>query len=124
MKFTILIFIAVAIGLLSSCSFLHEIDVDIDYSWNVIDNTLTINYTLTNSGEVALSDVVVTFGADLTTGGNNDYSDPEDLSIYTSPVDISRGSSDSDSVSINTGGLTVYGVGVTEIGMDNPPDDD
>jgi hypothetical protein len=124
MKITIPILIVIAIGLLLGCSLLHEIDIDIEYSWNVSADILTINYTLTNSGEVDLQDVVVTFGADLTTGGNNDYGDLEDLSISTSPVNISRGSSDSDSVTIDTGGETVHGVGVTEIGLDNPPDDD
>ena len=123
MQVTIPILIVMAIGLFSGCSFLHEIDIDIEYSWNNSASILTINYTLINSGEVDLEDVVVTFGADLTTDGNNDYGDPEDLSISTPPVNIFQNSSESDSVTIATGGLPVHGVGVIEIGLDNPPDD-
>ncbi len=122
MKITIPILIVLAIGLLSSCSGNHEIDIDIEYSWNDSGSILTINYTLINSG-VHLEDVVITFGADLTTGGNNDYGDPEDLSISTPPVNIFQNTSESDSVTIATGGLPVHGVGVIEIGLDNPPDE-
>jgi hypothetical protein len=123
MKITIPILIIMAIGLLSGCSGTHEIDIDFEYSWNDSGSILTINYTLINNGKVDLVDVVVTFGADLTTGGNNDYGDPEDLSISTLPVNIFQNSSESDSVTIATGGLAVHGVGVIEIGLDNPPDD-
>jgi hypothetical protein len=73
MKITIPILIVMAIGLLSGCSGTHEIDIDIEYSWNDSGSILTINYTLINNSKVNLEDVVVTFGADLTTGGNNDY---------------------------------------------------
>jgi hypothetical protein len=122
MKITIPILIVMAIGLLFGCT-IHEIDIDINYTWIDSGTILTINYTLVNSGVVDLVDVVVTFGADLTTGGNNDYGDPEDLSISTIPVNIFQNSSKSDSVTIATGGLPVHGVGVIEIGLDNPPDD-
>ena len=125
MKITIPILIVIAIGLFSGCSLLgiHEIDIDIEYTWNDSGSILTISYTLINSGKVYLEDVVVTFGADLTTGGNNNYGDSEDLSISTPPVNIFQYSSESDSVTIATGGLLVHGVGVIEIGLDNPPDD-
>ena len=121
MKKTIPILIVMAIGLLYGCA-RHEIDIDINYSW--IDNgtLLTINYTLINSGLTNLENVVVTFGADLTTDGNNDYGDPEDLSISIAPVSIFQNTSESGAVTKATGGLTVHGVGVIEIGMDNPPD--
>jgi hypothetical protein len=125
MKITTPILIIVAIGLLSGCSLLaiHDINIDIEYSWLDSGSILTINYTLINSGRVDLVDVVATFGADLTTGGNNDYGDPEDLSISTSPVNIYQRSSESGSLMIETGGIPVHGVGVIEIGLDNPPDD-
>lgn len=125
MKITIPILIVMAVGLLSGCSFLgiREIDIDIEYTWYDSGSILTINYTLINSGRVDLVDVVVTFGADLTTGGNNDYGDPEDLSISTPSVNIFRNSSESDSVTVATGGIPVHGVGVIKIGLDNPPDD-
>jgi hypothetical protein len=123
MKTTIPILIVLAIGLLSACNLSHEIDIDIEYSWNDSGTFLTIDYTLNNYGRVNLQNVVVTFGADVSTGGNNDYGDPEDLSVSTDPVNIYQNSSESDSVATATGGLTVYGVGVIEIGLDNPPDD-
>ena len=124
MKITIPILIVMAIGLLSGCSLgIPEINIDIEYFWNDSGSILTINYTLINSGKVDLKYVVVTFGADLTTGGNNDYGDPEDLSISTLTENIFQNSSEYDSVTIATEGLPVHGVGVIEIGLDNPPDD-
>ena len=124
MKITIPILILMAIGFLSGCSLgIPEINIDIEYFWNDSGSILTINYTLINSGKVDLKYVVVTFGADLTTGGNNDYGDPEDLSISTLTENIFQNSSEYDSVTIATEGLPVHGVGVIEIGLDNPPDD-
>ena len=70
MKLTIPILIIVAIGLLSGCALgMPEINVDIEYFWNDDGTMLTINYTLFNSGRTDLNDIVVTFGADLTTDG-------------------------------------------------------
>jgi hypothetical protein len=124
MKLTIPILIVMTIGLLSGCSLgIREIDVDIEYFWNDSGSILTINYTLFNSGRTNLQEVVVAFGADLTTGGNNYYGDPEDLTISTPPVNILQNSSESDSVMFATEGLPVHGVGVIEIGLDNPPND-
>jgi hypothetical protein len=125
MKLTIPILIVITIGLLTGCSLLgmHEIDIDIEYSWYDSGSIVTIDYTLINNGKVDLVDVVVTFSVDLTTGGNNDYGDPEDLSVSTPPVSIYQNSSESDSATLATGGRPVHGVGVIEIGLDNPPDD-
>ena len=82
MKLTIPVLIIVAIGLLSGCALgMPEINVDIAYFWNDSGTDLTINYTLSNSGRTDLHDVIVTFGADLTTGGNSYYGDVEDLYI-------------------------------------------
>ena len=97
--------------------------IDEDYSWSDNGMILTINYTLINSGITNLENVVVTFGADLTTDGNNDYGDPEDLSISIAPVSIYQNTSESGAVTKATGGLPVHAVGVIEIGLDNPPDD-
>jgi hypothetical protein len=83
MKKTIPLLIVMAIGLLCGCA-RRDINLGIDYSWSDDGSILTINYTLINSGLQNLENVVVTFGADLTTGGNNYYGDPEDLSISTS----------------------------------------
>ncbi len=124
MKTTIPILIVMAIGLLSGCSLgMREIDVDIEYIWDDSGSILTINYILINNGLDHLQEVVVTFGADLTTGGNYYFGDPEDLSIFTPPVNIFQNSSESDSVTIATGGIPVHGVGVIGISLDNPPDD-
>ena len=124
MKLTIPILIVVAIGLLSGCSLgIREINIDTEYFWNDSGSILTINYTLFNSGQTHIQDVVVTFGADLTTGGNNYYGDPEDLTIFRPPVNIFQNTSESDSVMIATEGLSVHGVGIIEIGLDNPADD-
>jgi hypothetical protein len=123
MKLTIPILIIVAIGLLSGCALgMPEINIDIAYFWIDSGTDLTIHYTLSNSGRTELHDVIVAFGADLTTGGNHYYGDVEDLSISIYTEKIFKNSSESDSVTIATEGLPVHGVGVIEIGMDNPPD--
>jgi len=124
MKLTIPILLVITIGLLSGCSMLgpRDIDIDIEYYWNDIGDILTINYTLFNHG-VYVEYVVVTFGADLTTGGNNYYSDSEDLYISTPAVNIHQNENESGSVTIATGGITVHGVGVIAINLENPPDD-
>jgi hypothetical protein len=125
MKLTIPILIIVAIGLLSGCALgMPEINVDIEYFWNDSGTILTINYTLFNSGRTDLYDIVVTFGADLTTNGNNYYGDVEDLSISIYAEKIYQNMSESNFVTIATGGLPVHGVGIIKIGLDNPPDND
>ena len=89
MKLTTPILIVVAVGLLSSCALgIPEINIDIEYFWNDNGTILTINYSLFNSGRTDLRDVVVTFVADVTSGGNNYYGDVEDLSvsIYTEKI--------------------------------------
>jgi hypothetical protein len=124
MKITTPILIVITIGLLYGCTLGNRnIDLDIYYTWNESASILTINYTLVNRG-VDAEDVVVTFGADLTPGGDNDFSNPEDLSISISAADITRNSSASGTVTSATGGLTVHGVGVIGINLDNPPDED
>jgi hypothetical protein len=123
MKRTIPILIVIAIGLFSGCSLTNRgIDMDIAYSWTDSGTMVTINYTLINRG-VQLSGVVVTFGADLTTGGNNEYGDPEDLAISTPSVSLDRNTSEAAFVIGATGTLPVEGVGVISISMNNPPDD-
>ena len=123
MKLTIPILIIVAIGLLSGCALgMHEISVSTEYFWNDSGTILTINYTLFNNGRTNLYDVVVTFGADLTTNGNNYYGDTEDLSVSAYAEKIYQNTSESDFVTIATGGLPVHGVGIIKIGLDNPPD--
>ena len=53
----------------------------------------------------------------------NFYSDAEDLSVYTPSANIHQGETESGSVTVDTGGITVHGVGVIGINLDNPPDE-
>jgi hypothetical protein len=100
----------------------RDIDIEIEYFWNDINDTLTINYTLFNNG-VHVEYVYFEFGADMTTGGNNYYHDAEDLSLYTSAVNIHQREHVSGFVNINTGGIPVHSVGVIGIHLENPPDE-
>jgi hypothetical protein len=126
-----LIILAFAFLILSGCDLLPpevQLAVEITYFDFNPDFTVYIEYTMTNIGDVALSNCKVSFGIDETyfnPGPDQIYFDEVTYWDPLTGVDLSVGENYDgtvDSVGTYAGGFAY--VGVYAVGFDNPPDDD
>ena len=123
-KLSILAIIIILCGL-SSCVFYinYDIYVHVDYDWVQSDNTVYIDYTIYNSGNIPLENVAVEFGID--TENNNNFNGILDIQAWTNPVNLDENERHVVyDFRIPLYGETAYSVGLLSVAMDNPPDDE